>query len=256
MALPLEPRQLVGLVREARRPTPSARPVHVSGVLARELRSALVREGGGAVVREGTGDGASVLVRVLGGAPGDEDVRVLRQATRRLVPAVAVQTAPWSGDVPYVPATEVVPVPPGQGFPVEEIAAAIARVVDEEEGAALASVLPALAEAVRREQVRRATLQAAFSAGTSGAVQLPVLANRQTRLLGSLRRTAGVRADDASPQELARTIGPELALPLVAGLAARGLVRRLPRRGRLVRATVAAGVTLALGELASRRPRA
>ena len=53
--------------------------------------------------------------------------RLLRAAERADVPVVGVQTGTEVFDIPYVLATEVVMCSPGSGFPVEEIARAIAR---------------------------------------------------------------------------------------------------------------------------------
>jgi uncharacterized protein (DUF697 family) len=253
MRSPLELREIVGLVRQARSPAAPARPVEVSGLLARELVSALAAGGRPGHVRIGTGEGATVLVRVLGGAPTAEDVAVLRRATRALVPIVAVQTAAFGGRVPYVPADCLVEVPPGRGFPIDEIAAAIARAAAGD-AVDLAAALPVLTAPVRRGVVRRTAALAAVVAGTpvGGDAHLPVIATAQTRMLEALRRTGGLDVAGGDPQAVARVVGPEIVLPLGVGLAARTLVRRAPRSGALLRAGVAAGATLALGELAVR----
>lgn len=248
---PLDVRELVGLVREARRATPADRPVHVSGPGSRALVAALAEGGRSGLVREGTGDGAAVLVRVLAGPPTEEDVSVLRGATRELVPAVVVQTAGWKGPVPYVGASDVVDAP--AGLPVEQIARAIAAAAGDD-GVALAAGLPVLASPVRAACIARAAGTAALVAATpvGGDAHLPVLALAQTRMLGALRRTQGIDLAGADGPALARAVGPEIVLPLGAGLVARELVRRLPRGGAPLRAVVAAGVTLGLGVLATR----
>ncbi len=100
----------------------------------------------GAVRSAGRVEDAAVLVRVLGGTPTEEDERELRAAKRAKVPVVAVQTGTEVFDVPYVLATDVVMCQPGAGFPVEEIAAAVAARLGEC-GTSLAARLPVLAGA-------------------------------------------------------------------------------------------------------------
>src|SRR4029077_18468181 len=101
------------------------RPIAIDG--ARELVPILarqLREGGDvSAVIEGPGESAALLLWV--GAPDDN---ALRAADKAGVPIIAVTAA---AVVPYVLATDIVRVPPGQGFPVEEIADAVARKLGE-----------------------------------------------------------------------------------------------------------------------------
>src|SRR5262249_26885292 len=111
-------------------------------ILAGELRAG----GNASAVSEGGSlAGATVLVWV-----GEPDRAKLRAAARARVPIVAVTEVE---SVPYVLATDVVHVPPGAGFPLAEVAAAIARRAG---GAApaLASELPALRDAIVAELIR------------------------------------------------------------------------------------------------------
>src|SRR4051812_19386370 len=112
----LAPLAVLSIVRELRRGSGDQRPLAVAG--ARELVPILarqLREGGdGSAVAEGSAENAAVLVWV--GAP---DEQALRAADRAGIPIVAVTDEP---DVPYVLATDVIHVPPGQGFPLDEIA--------------------------------------------------------------------------------------------------------------------------------------
>src|SRR5437588_11719095 len=121
MAKKLGALALMGLLKEARVGSGDRRPLAVAG--ARELVPILarqLREGGDAsAVVEGAVEDAAVLVWV--GAP---DEGALRAADRAGVPIIAVTE---DRDVPYVLATDIVRVPPGQGFPLDEIAAAVAR---------------------------------------------------------------------------------------------------------------------------------
>jgi hypothetical protein len=81
----------------------------------------------------------------------------------------------------------------------------------------------------------------------------PPLTLQQARLARELARARGAAAP-AEPEELARTVGPELGLALATGLVARGLVRRLPVRNRLVEAAVAAAGTAIVATAARRLP--
>src|SRR5580765_1212446 len=109
------------------RPVPRTGAIVVDGaqalvpVLARELSAG----GNAAAVREGLPSNklvqgtVAVLVWV-----GEPDEAALREAALAHVPIVAVTDAER---VPYVLATDVVRVPPGEGFPLDAIAAALAR---------------------------------------------------------------------------------------------------------------------------------
>jgi hypothetical protein len=255
----IDVRHLVGLVREAKRETGPPRPIDVSGPRAHEVAAALGVGGRPGVVRTGNGEGAALLVRVMSGAPSAEDIALLRQATRRCLPVVAVLTGDWTGRVPYVPTTEVVTVAGVDDLSIGAIASAIARAVGDD-GVALAAALPALAEAVQAEAVRNAAILSAVVAATpiGGDPKLPVIVGAQTRMLGVLRRTAAATpavVAENDPSALVRSIGPEIAAPVVVGLVARSVVRRAPG-GAIARAAVAAGATLALARFVPRRARA
>lgn len=253
MRPPVDVRSLVALAREARSAPAEARPVHVSGPRAPEVVEALSRGARSGLVRVGTGEGASVLVLVLDGPVTGADEAVLRAATRARVPAVVLRTATGDEPVPYVGATEVVQAPAGEPLPVAALARAIARVAGDD-GVPLAAGVPTLAGPVQATTIARAAAAAAVVAGTplGGRVHLPVLAAAQTRMLGALRRTRGTELAGDEPQVVAQVVGPEIALPLLAGTAARAVVRRLPAGGAPLRAGVAAGVTIGLGVLATR----
>src|SRR5256885_10922545 len=173
----LAPLALLSVVRELRRGSGDQRPLAVAG--ARELVPILarqLREGGDAsAVVEGSAENAAVLVWV--GAPEES---ALRAADRAGVPIVAVTDGPG---VPYVLATDLVRVPPGSGFPVDEIAGAVARKLGED-GTALAARLPALRRAVCGELIRSfARKNAVISAGIFvPGVDMPVLSLNQIRL--------------------------------------------------------------------------
>ena len=244
----LDVRALAGTLRDVRSKTESTRPLVIDGVLARELARVLAAGGDSAAVQVGTDSRrAAVYVVVLAGDPSDDQVERLRRAARALVPVIAVQTAPVEDtDVPYVPATEVLPCPPGQGFPLQAISATIARLLGQD-AVSLAARLPALRPAVSERLVHRASLQAGLTALLAARKRqlFPLLLLQQLRLALDLAAARGRRLD--------RERAPELAAVVVAGLAARGAVRRLGRRGSLVAAVSGYVVTRALGEAGRRR---
>ena len=104
-------------------------------LLARELRAG----GDPSAVVEGRVEGAAILIWV---GPPDKDA--LRAAKGAGVPIIALTD---DRSVPYVLAEDMVRVPPGQGFPVDAIARAVARRLGEN-GTALAAKLPVLRPAV------------------------------------------------------------------------------------------------------------
>ena len=97
----LSPMVVWGLVKELRAAAEDTRPLHGQ----RRARRA-AREGARARRRAGRGarrrpvEDAAVLVRVLGGAPTEEDEQELRAAKRARVPVVVVQTGTEIFDVP------------------------------------------------------------------------------------------------------------------------------------------------------------
>jgi uncharacterized protein (DUF697 family) len=242
------PRDVVSLVRRVQAAADDRRPIVVTGMLATELAKLLAAGAEPGVVRVGRSpDGAAALVVMLGGPPSDTDLAAMRAATRALVPVVAVQTDPRANDpIPYVLAGDVISCPPGQGFPVADIAAALARLLGHD-GVALAARLPALRESMLRELVRSASLQAAALAALplrKGAL-FPILTLLQARLVLDLAAAHG--------REVGQGNAPELAAVTATGLGLRALARSLPRRLPLVGATTGFLGTRALGEAALRR---
>ena len=242
-------RDVVGVVREARDTAGSTAAIVVSGVLATELARALQRgsEHASAVRVGGDPAGAAAFVIVLGGGPSADDEQVMRAAARALVPIVAVQTDPRA-DPPlaYVPPSAVVMCKPGQGFPVDEIARALADQLGHD-ATALASRIPAVRDVVVRELVRRASLRAAAIGVLPWRKEadLPALALIQARLVLDVAAAHGRTVD--------RERAPELAAVVGSGLGVRSLVRRLPRRLPLIGGLTGYLTTRALGEAASRR---
>jgi len=251
MALPVRAGALRALVKEIS--VDAGKPLVVGG--ARELAAVLRRELGrdakpGAVRGGDEPKGGAVYLYVLGREPNEEDELALKRARRARVPIVAVVTGPVADNltIPYVLATDVVRVGAGEGFPLDEIARAIAGRLGEE-AAPLAARIPRLRRAVADGLV------AAFARrnGIVGAAvfvpgaDLPVLALNELRLVLRLEQAYGLEID---PRERL----PEIAAVLAAGVGMRALARELldlvPVAGWAVKGAVAYAGTRALGEAA------
>jgi uncharacterized protein (DUF697 family) len=237
------PLSVISVVRELRRRSGDPRPLSVAGarelvpILARELRA----DGEPAAVVEDVLENVSVLVWV--GAP-DEDQ--LRKADRAGVPIVAVTEADV---VPYVLATSIVRVPPGQGFPVEEIARAIADRLGED-GTALAARLPVIRAAVCSHLIAMFAKRNAIVAGAVfvPGVDMPLLTLNQVRLVLRIAVAYGETIDNQRALELLGVVGAGFGFRAVA----RELLDLVPVAGWAVKASIAYGGTKAVGEAAVR----
>ncbi len=247
----LNPQAVWGVFKEARSSLEETGPLLVTGVLAEQLARQL-GEGGapGAVRTGGRVEDAAILARVLAGAPTEEDVRELKAASLAHVPVVAVQTSGEAGlDVPYVRPTDVVVCPPGAGFPVEEIARAIARRLDER-ATPLAARLPVLRDPVCDhliESFARKNAILGVAIFVPGA-DFPVLTLNQLRLVLRLASAYGVEIDRARVPEILATIGAGLGFRAVA----RQLLGAVPVGGWIVKGGVAYAGTRAVGEAGRR----
>jgi uncharacterized protein (DUF697 family) len=246
----IQPGALFGLVRELRATTRDPGPVVVTGALSDVLRKDLTREGGAEAVRSGPVEGASVLVHVLAAPLGEEDLRLLKAASRADVPIVAVLAGPGVSDrIPYVLATDVVRVPKGSGFPVPEIAAAIVAKLDED-----ATSLVRRLVVLRRPFAEALTARFARRAGLVGVAvfvpgaDFPVITLLQLRLVLRIGAAYGEEIDAQRVPEVLAVIGGGLAFRTVARQAL-GIV---PLAGWLVKGSVAYAGTRALGEAAIR----
>jgi uncharacterized protein (DUF697 family) len=239
----LNPLSMLKVMRELRRGSGSFRPVGVAG--AKELVPLLARElrAGGradAVVEQRT-EGIAALIWL-----GEPDEDRLRAASRADVPIVAVTEA---ATVPYVLAEDLVRVPAGQGFPVKEIAAALAGRLGEK-GAPLAAQLPVLRPAVCRRLIgsyskRNAAIAAAvFVPG----VDMPLLTLNQIRLVLWIAVAYGEEVDRRRAAELAGVVGAGFGLRA----AARELLDFVPVAGWAVKGAIAYTGTRAIGEAAMR----
>ncbi len=250
MAVKLSTGALWGLLKEARTALDDVRPLHVSGALAPALAKELALGGAPDAVRSsGDGTDAAALVRVLAGAADEEDERALRAARRARVPTIAVQTAPDVFDVPYVLATDVVVCRPGAGFPVDEIARALAARLGEG-GTSLAARLPVLREPVCAgliESFARKNGVVAAAVFVPGA-DFAVLTLNQLRLVLRLASAHGVEVDQSRLPEVLATVGAGLGLRTVA----RQLLGAVPVAGWALKGAIAYGGTRALGEAAQR----
>lgn len=234
---------LVSVLREVRRGDGDSRPLGVAG--ARELVPLLARR-----LREG-GDASEVVEQRLEGLAaliwvGDADEERLGRAAAGGVPIVALSDAE---SLPYVLAADLVRAPAGRGFPVEELAAAVARRLAED-GTSLAARLPVLrrpvCDALIRSFARRNSVIAAavFVPG----VDLPILTMNQARLVLRIALAHGEQIDNRRAVELLGVAGAGFGLRALA----RELLDVVPVAGWAVKGAVAYSGTKAIGEAAVR----
>jgi uncharacterized protein (DUF697 family) len=243
MARKVGPLSILAIVRELRRGTGDQRPIAVAG--ARELVPILARElrkgGDASAVVENSVERAAVLVWV-----GPPDEEALRAADRAGVPIIAVTN---EERVPYVLATDHVPVPAGEGFPIDAIADAIARKLGED-GTALAARLPVLRRPVCEELIRSFSRKNALISALVfiPGVDMPVLTLNQARLVLRLALAYGQEIDRERAVELLGVVGLGFGLRTVA----RELLDLVPVAGWAVKGAVAYAGTKAIGEAAVR----
>jgi uncharacterized protein (DUF697 family) len=239
----LHPVTIFSMLREVRRGAGDQRPLVVAGarelvpILARELRTG----GQASAVVEGRSDGAAALVWV-----GPPDKAALRAAKRAGVPIIAVTE---ERSVPYVLAEDVVRVPPGQGFPVDEIARALARRLGED-GTALAAKLPVLRPAVCEELIRSFSKKNAIVSAAIfvPGVDMPILTINQIRLVLRLAIAHGQEIDRERAAELLGVVGAGFGFRAIA----RQLLDFVPIAGWAVKGAIAYTGTRAIGAAAHR----
>lgn len=203
-------------------------------------------------VRFGDPEEADAYVHVLDSEPGEEDVATLRRARRASVPVVAVAVAPAgiSFSIPYVLATDVVWIHPGEVAPLAAVARAVARRLGES-GAPLAARVPLLREPFCEQlltSIARRNGILAAAAWTHGA-DLPVLLLNELRLVLRLAQAHGAGELRERLPELAATVGAGFGLRALA----RELVDLAPGAAWMLKGGVAYGGTRALGEAARLR---
>ncbi|HEV8687299.1 MAG TPA: DUF697 domain-containing protein [Gaiellaceae bacterium] len=251
--LPLAPLAVYKLVRELRETTSGAKPLVVAGArsLADALRRELVRGGDATAVREaglGALEDAAALVYVLAGEPTDEDERALRAADTAGVPIVALGPDPRT-PIPYVYATDILPLRPGEGFPLEELGRLLGVKLDAE-AVPLAARLPVLRRGIADAMIAKVARQNAIigAAVFIPGVDFPVLTINQLRLVLRLAAAYG--------QEIDAERVPEILGVVAGGLGLRALARQalgvVPVAGWAVKGGIAYAGTRALGETAMR----
>jgi uncharacterized protein (DUF697 family) len=253
MKLPLAPAAVFDVVRELRSSTTKAKPIVLGGArsLVDALRRELLRDGDPSAIREaslGALDGAAALVYVLAGEPTEEDERALRSADMANVPIVVLGPDPTT-PVPYVLATDILPLPPGEGFPLEDLGRLLGAKADDT-APALAAKLPALRRGIAESLVAKVSRQngligaAVFIPG----VDFPVLTLNQLRLVMKLATAYGQQLDAQRLPEVLGVVGTGLGLRAIA----RGALGFVPVGGWAVKGGVAYTGTRALGEAAIR----
>ena len=259
--LPLHPAAVYGVVKEIKAAAEDLSPLVVDGApgLAGEVVSALGEGGDPSAIRNLSGgkvtaydlQGAALLVYVVDGeAVAKEDEEILKLADRNDVETVCVLVGAKSQpvDVPYVPATRVVAVPPGQAIPVARIAEVIASLT-EENGYGLAARLPVLRKAVVETIVRRFSRQngilgvAIFIPGAD----FPVLTLNQLRMIFRIAAAHGEEIDRERIPEILAVVGAGLGFRTVA----REALGFVPGLGWVVKGGVAYLGTQALGKAAT-----
>jgi uncharacterized protein (DUF697 family) len=249
VALPIRPGAIYGVLKEFKETTD--RPLLVAGTLAEQLARELQAGGDpGALRTNGEPKGVAAMVYVLGDAVTDDDERVLKLAHRARLPTIVVaagREAP--GRIPFVLATDVVRVEPGHGFPVEEIARAVADKLGEK-ATSLARRLPVLRPAVCTQLINSFARKNALigAAVFIPGVDLPVLTLNQIRMVLRICAAYGLEIDAQRAPELIATVGAGLGFRAVA----RELLDFVPVVGWAVKGAVAYAGTRALGEAAVR----
>jgi uncharacterized protein (DUF697 family) len=248
--LPLAPAAVFNLLRELRTAAAGRKPIVVGGarVLAEALRRELLRGGDESAVRAGTPEGGAALVYLLGGDVTADDERALRAAESANVPIVVLGPDPRT-PIPYVLATDVLPLRPGEGFPLDELARLLAGKIDEE-ATQLAARLPVLRSAIADALIARVARQngvlgaAVFVPGADFAV----LTLNQLRLVLRLAAMHGEALDAQRLPEVLGVVGGGLGFRAVA----RQLLSVVPVAGWAVKGGIAYTGTRALGEAALR----
>ena len=239
----LGPLALLSLFREARTGAGDRRPLAVAG--ARELVPLLARElragGDASAVVEGTVEGVAAVVWL--GKPEEDQ---LRRAARAGTPVVAASD---EQSLPYVLESDIVRVPAGQGFPLDEIASALARRLGEN-GVALAARLPVLRPAVCDALIASASKRNALVAAAVfvPGVDMPILTLNQARLVLRIALAHGETVDTARLPELLGVLGAGFGFRA----AARELLDAVPVAGWALKGGVAYAGTRAIGEAAVR----
>lgn len=253
LKLPLAPFTVFKLLRELRSATSDRRPLVLGGArsLVDALRRELARDGDASALRVASGDageGDAALVYVLADEPTEEDERALRAADLAGVPLLVVGPEP-TAPVPYVLATDILPLRPGEGFPLEQLGRLLAA-KDEDAAVALAARLPAIRRGVAEALIARVARQNAVIAAAVfvPGVDFPVLTLNQLRLVLRLAAAYGQQIDLERLPEILGVVGTALGFRALA----RQALGVVPIAGWAVQGAVAYAGTRTLGEAAIR----
>lgn len=260
--LPLHPAAVYGVVKELRAAAEDIRPIVIAGGegSAAEVRAALVAGGDSKAVRDLAGseltaydlEGAGLLVYVVqGGKVGPDDETALMLADRKGVEALCVLVGATNHrpvDVPYVPATNVVQVPPGAPLPIAKIAELVAEQADDR-AYMWAARLPVLRDAVVDQIVGKFSLQngilgvAIFIPGAD----MPALTLNQIRMVFRIAAAYGEKIDLDRAFEILAVVGAGFGFRAIA----REAVAFVPGIGWVVKGGIAYAGTQAVGRAAA-----
>ena len=248
--LPLAPAVVFKLVRELRKSSGSRKPLVVAGAreLADALRHELVRDGDPGAVREAGVESAAALVFVLAHELTSEDERTLRAADAAGTPIVVLGPDP-AKPIPHVLATDVLPLRPGEAFPLDELATLLGGKLDED-ATQLAARLPVLRRGVCDALISRVARQNAIlgSAIFVRGADYPVLTLNQLRLVLRLALAHGYEIDAQRAPEILAVVGSGLGFRAVA----RQALSAVPVAEWAVKGAIAYTGTRAVGEAALR----
>lgn len=198
-------------------------------------------------------EGAALVVHVVeGGRASAEDEEAFRLAGRKDVPVVCVLAGgPPEAvtGVPYVLATDVIAVPPGEPVSVDAVVEHVGAQLGEK-AYALAGKVPVIRREVAEgivEQFARQNAVVGAAVFIPGA-DLPVMTLNQIRMVLRLAGAYGEELDRGRAVEVLGVVGAGVGFRAVA----RQLVAFVPVAGWAVKGAIGYAGTKALGEAAIR----
>jgi hypothetical protein len=219
--LPLAPLAVFNLVRELRTTTSRREPLALGGArsLVEALHRELVRGGDASAVRDARPEtirDAAALVYVGTGDVTEEDAQLLRAADAANVPILVLGPDPHT-PIPYVLATDVLPLTPGEGFPLDDLARLLAGKTDEH-ASALATRLPVLRRGICDAVIARVARQNGILAAAIfvPGVDFPVLTLNQLRLVLRIAAAYGQEIDAQRLPEILGVVGAGLGFRAIA----------------------------------------
>jgi uncharacterized protein (DUF697 family) len=257
---PIHPGAVYGVAKEIRTAAEDFRPIVLAGAPspAADLRAALVAGGDPGAVQDVSGrdltqydvDGAGLLVYVIeGDRAGPDDGKALKLADRKGVETICllVGATGAAADVPFVLATNVVPVPASASLPIQRIAELVAERGDDR-AYMWAARLPVLRHAVVEQTVRKFSRQngilgvAIFIPGAD----MPVLTLNQIRMVLHIAAAYGEQIDRDRALEILAVVGAAFGFRAVA----REALGFIPGVGWALKGGIAYAGTRALGKAA------